>query len=78
MSKKHTKRMSGSEPKMSQAVETKRSAARSAEARPSTSTRSMTGADFNPDYSYVKKDLIRIGTLAVVFFVVLVALSFIL
>ncbi|MCJ7625099.1 MAG: hypothetical protein MUO76_16485 [Anaerolineaceae bacterium] len=34
--------------------------------------------EFNPDYSYVIKDLKRIGTLAAAFFVVLVALSFIL
>lgn len=32
--------------------------------------------EFNPDYSYVITDLKRIGTLAVVFFVVLVVLSF--
>ncbi|KPL79326.1 hypothetical protein ADN00_03075 [Ornatilinea apprima] len=35
-------------------------------------------SEFNPDYSYIIKDLKRIGTLAVVFFVVLVALSFVL
>lgn len=34
--------------------------------------------DFNPDYSYVVKDLRRIGTLAGTFFVILIALSFIL
>ncbi|HSO27726.1 MAG TPA: hypothetical protein VLS48_06620 [Anaerolineales bacterium] len=34
--------------------------------------------DFNPDYSYVLKDLRRIGLLASMFFVILVALSFIL
>lgn len=32
--------------------------------------------EFNPDYSYVKKDLARIGTLAGFFIVVLVVLSF--
>lgn len=41
---------------------------------------SMTSAqsrtEFNPDYTYVKKDLARIGTLAGFFIVVLVALSF--
>lgn len=31
---------------------------------------------FNPDYSDVKKDLKRIGTLAASFFVILIALSF--
>jgi hypothetical protein len=33
---------------------------------------------FNPDYSYVRKDLRRIGALAGFFLAVLVALSFIL
>lgn len=33
-------------------------------------------SEFNPDYTYVKKDLRRIGTLAGFFIVVLVALSF--
>jgi len=32
--------------------------------------------EFNPDYTFVKQDLKRIGTLAVIFFVVLVVLSF--
>lgn len=32
--------------------------------------------EFNPDYSAVKKDLARIGTLAGFFIVVLVVLSF--
>ena len=40
-----------------------------------TSARSAT-AEFDPDYSYIKKDLKRIGVLAGSFFVVLVALSF--
>jgi hypothetical protein len=31
---------------------------------------------FNPDYSYVTKDLKRIGTLAGTFFAILVVLSF--
>jgi len=34
--------------------------------------------DFNPDYSYVKKDLKRIATLAGTFFAILIILSFIL
>ncbi len=34
--------------------------------------------EFNPDYTNVKKDLKRIGVLAVTFFAILVALSFIL
>ena len=35
-----------------------------------------TTTEFNPDYSYVVKDLKRIGTLAGTFFVILIALSF--
>ena len=35
-----------------------------------------TTAEFNPDYTYVKKDLKRIGILASSFFVILVVLSF--
>ncbi len=37
---------------------------------------SPTRSEFNPDYTYVKKDLARIGTLAGFFIVVLVVLSF--
>jgi hypothetical protein len=33
-------------------------------------------AEFNPDYTYIKRDLGRIGMLAGSFFVILVALSF--
>lgn len=32
--------------------------------------------EFNPDYTYVKKDLKRIGSLAGLFFVALIVLSF--
>lgn len=39
---------------------------------PSTPTRT----EFNPDYTYVKRDLARIGTLAGFFVAVLVILSF--
>jgi len=35
-------------------------------------------ADFNPDYTYVRRDLKRIGVLGAGFFVILVALAFIL
>jgi hypothetical protein len=35
-------------------------------------------SEFNPDYSYVIKDLKRIGTLAVFFVTILIVLSFIL
>ena len=44
-------------------------------AAPKISARTTT-MEFNPDYSYVKKDLTRIGILAGSFFVVLVVLSF--
>ena len=40
------------------------------------SSRSVS-AEFNPDYGYVKKDLKTIGSLAVIFFAVLIVLSFI-
>jgi len=33
-------------------------------------------AEFNPDYTTTKKDLVRIGTLAGTFFVALIVLSF--
>jgi len=39
---------------------------------------SQRSSEFNPDYSYVIKDLKRIGTLAIFFLTVLVVLSFIL
>jgi len=35
-------------------------------------------SEFNPDYSYVKKDLRRIGSLAALFFVILIILTFVL
>ena len=41
-------------------------------------TPSATRTEFNPDYTHVKKDLTRIGTLAGFFIVILIALSFIL
>ncbi len=49
-----------------------------AEATPVTTSGGSQGADkkFNPDYSYVIKDLKRIGILAGVFFGILVILSF--
>jgi hypothetical protein len=58
----------------------KSAAARSSLAEVSkTAPASGTGyRDFNPDYSPVIKDLKRIGSLAGVFFVILVALSFLL
>ena len=37
---------------------------------------SPTRTEFNPDYTYVKRDLRRIGTLAGFFITVLIVLSF--
>ena len=37
-----------------------------------------TPVEFNPDYTHVKRDLRRIGTLAALFFGLLFALSFVL
>ena len=46
--------------------------------RPAASRRVTTYTqEFNPDYSYVKNDLKRIGILAGSFFLILVALAFI-
>ncbi|MFN8386958.1 MAG: hypothetical protein U0X92_11125 [Anaerolineales bacterium] len=39
-------------------------------------TSSQKNVEFNPDYTYVKKDLARIGTLAGFFVVALIVLSF--
>ena len=39
-------------------------------------TPSTARTEFNPDYTYVRKDLKRIGTLAGFFIAVLIALSF--
>jgi len=45
--------------------------------RPAVNVTSSAGRnEFNPDYTHVKKDLTRIGTLAGFFIVVLIALSF--
>ena len=41
------------------------------------SRRATSTTEFAPDYTYVKKDLKRIGTLAGSFFVLLIILSFI-
>ncbi len=43
-----------------------------------TNVQQSSSGEFNPDYSYVKKDLRRIASLAVFFFVVLIAISFVL
>lgn len=42
----------------------------------SVSRRTTSTVEFNPDYSYVVKDLKRIGILAGSFFAILIALSF--
>jgi len=42
----------------------------------STAASPATRAEFKPDYTYVKRDLTRIGILAGTFFVVLIVLSF--
>lgn len=49
--------------------------------RRTTTSVSMTSSsarstEFNPDYTHVKRDLMRIGTLAGGFFVALIVLSF--
>jgi hypothetical protein len=41
-------------------------------------TSSSSRTEFNPDYTHVKRDLTRIGTLAGFFIVVLIVLSFLL
>jgi len=42
------------------------------------SRRASAPVEFNPDYTYIIKDLKRIGILAGTFFVILIAISFIL
>ena len=58
----------------------KRSGNANSDAANSVSTAAKTvktaSTEFNPDYTYVKKDLSRIGILAGSFFVILVVLSF--
>jgi uncharacterized membrane protein len=44
--------------------------------RRTTRAATTTSTEFNPDYTYVKRDLRRIGVLAGSFVVILVALSF--
>jgi len=41
-------------------------------------TSAQTVVEFDPDYTYIKRDLKRIGVLAVSFFALLVVLSFVL
>ena len=58
----------------------KRSVSRGTEAQSQVTSRGRVSvsSEFNPDYTYIINDLKRIGTLAVIFLVVLVALSFVL
>ena len=56
------------------AKRTRRISSTSVSVTPSASSRT----EFNPDYSDVRKDLARIGTLAGIFIAVLIVLSFIL
>jgi hypothetical protein len=48
------------------------------EKAPAETRRGRIRREFNPDYSYVKKDLRRIGLLTGIFLTILVVLSFIL
>lgn len=68
MSKKQKRQVSTSQ------VSTPTAAAESAVARPA--AQAVASRDFNPDYTYIKQDLKRIGIMALSFFVILVALSF--
>lgn len=40
------------------------------------SRRTARSKEFAPDYTFIKKDLVRIGVMAVGFFVILIAASF--
>jgi hypothetical protein len=55
------------------AKKTKRTTTSVSMSAASSSTRST---EFNPDYTHVKRDLTRIGTLAGIFFAGLIVLSF--
>ena len=57
------------------AKKSKRQVSRSAKSRVSTRSQISTATEFNPDYTHVKKDLKRIGLLAGIFIVLLIALS---
>ena len=60
-------------------VEMKRSKEMAKKSKRTTSvsmTSSATRTEFNPDYTYVKRDLGRIGVLAGSFFALLIVLSF--
>lgn len=80
MGKKSKRKVSGSNSRVASPRVTRIENPRPADgsARPVPGTRSAPAAEFNPDYGYVIKDLRKIGILAGSFFVILVALSFIL
>ena len=46
------------------------------QSRSVSSRSSMKSSEFAPDYTFIKKDLVRIGVMAAGFFVVLVIASF--
>jgi len=68
MSKKSKRQISKANPTSSSPTPTAAPASRVTSASKS--------EEFNPDYSFVRKDLKRIGTLAGIFLTVLVVLSF--
>lgn len=69
MSKKQKRQVSTSQ------INAPVAAVESAVARPA-AAQVAASRDFNPDYTYIKQDLKRIGIMALSFFVILVALSF--
>ncbi len=68
MSKKQKRRISASESVHEPVVKTA--------SPPASRYASGTSSEFNPDYTYIKKDLKRIGILAGSFFAILIILSF--
>ncbi len=81
MAKKHTKKYTHNNitPMQQNSPAVSAVAAVAQEAKvPRVSRRIVEDSDFNPDYTPIKQDLKRIGILAATFFVVLLALSFIL
>ena len=71
MSKKNKRQVQKATPTPTQSVEAATTGSKVSASRGS-------DRDFNPDYSYVMKDLKRIGLLAGVFFLILIVLSFLL
>jgi hypothetical protein len=75
MAKKYKRNVSHSSTRKTPAAGTSQAPVVEKSSTPSYSRRT---AEFNPDYTYIIHDLKRIGILAGSFFVVLIALSFIL